>query len=150
MVLSIGIQNHSPVSVFMGNIFIETRTGEQVFVKDDVITGEWQRPRELRPGESFEFNINPAELMKFSGLGLICAAMRDAIGRVYRSTEAELRNALRGVGYELPRATKKLRVRVQAVTAMSHFRGRISDGICTISSVSWAPIGNSITSPEAI
>jgi hypothetical protein len=100
--LSIGIQNHSPVSVFTGNIFIETRTGEQVFFKEDLFTGQWQKPRELRPGESFEFNIDPAELMKFSGLGLVCAAMRDAIGRVYRSTETELQNALRNVGYELP------------------------------------------------
>jgi hypothetical protein len=105
--LSIGIQNHSPVSVFTGNIFIETRTGEQVFFKEDVITGEWQKPRELRPGESFEFNIEPAKLMEFSGLGLVCAAMRDAIGRVYRSTESELRNALRGVGYELPPLDEK-------------------------------------------
>jgi hypothetical protein len=100
--LSIGIQNHSPVSVFTGNIFIETRTGEQVMFKDDVITGEGQKPRELRPGESYEFYIDPAKLMRFSGLGLVCAAMRDAIGRVYRSTESELQNALRNVGYELP------------------------------------------------
>jgi hypothetical protein len=101
--LSIGVQNHSPVSVFLGNVYIETTTGEQIFFKDDLVTGEWQKRRELRPGEAFEFHIDPAELMKFSGKGLVCAAVRDAIDRIYRSSESELRNALRSVDHDLTR-----------------------------------------------
>jgi hypothetical protein len=96
--IAITTQNHSPVSVFLGNVFIETRTGEQVFFKDNFLTGEPQKRRELRAGESFDFYIDPVELMKFSDKGLVCAAVRDAIDRVYRSSESSLEDTLKQLG----------------------------------------------------
>jgi hypothetical protein len=92
--LIVTVQNHSPITVFLGSVFIETKTGEQVIVPRDFITGEWQKRRELRSGESFSFHIFPQQIQEFSKLGLICAAVRDDIDRVYRSTETELQTAL--------------------------------------------------------
>jgi hypothetical protein len=93
--LVISVQNHSPVDVFLGNVVIETRTGEQLYFPTDYVTEEWQKRRELRSGESFSFYINPDEVKKFSEKGLICAAIKDDIDRVYRSSESELQNALK-------------------------------------------------------
>jgi hypothetical protein len=93
--LVISVQNHSPVTVFLGNVVIETRTGEQLIFPTDYLTGKWQERRELRSGESFSFYIDPEEVKKFSEKGLICAAAMDDIDRVYRSSESELQNALK-------------------------------------------------------
>jgi hypothetical protein len=93
----ITVQNHSPVTVFISNVEIETRTGEQLYFPRDFLTGEQQFRRELRSGESFSFHIDPKELKKWVSKGLVCAVVKDAIDRVYRSTDSELQNIVKYV-----------------------------------------------------
>jgi hypothetical protein len=95
--LAISVQNHSPLTVFLGMVVIETRTGEQIIFPKDYLTNERQKRRELRSGESFSFYINPKELEEFSKKGLICVAVKDDIDRMYRSSESELQNALKNL-----------------------------------------------------
>jgi hypothetical protein len=94
--LAICVQNHSPVSVYLsGGIFIETQSGGIVVPNGDFITGEYQRFREISPGRSYTLNVDPMEIRKYRSQGLLCAAAKDDVGRVYRSSEAELTRAIR-------------------------------------------------------
>lgn len=93
--LAISVQNHSPVAVCLrGGIFIETRSNGIVVPNGDFLTNEYQRLREIQPGQSFTLNIDPEEIRTHKSLGLVCAATRDDLGRVYRSDEAEFAVAL--------------------------------------------------------
>lgn len=92
---AITVQNHSPVIVALsGGIFIETRSGGIVVPNGDFITQEYQRFRELQPNRSFRLNVDPAEIKRQSYLGLICAATRDDVGRIYRSDVDEFTQAI--------------------------------------------------------
>jgi hypothetical protein len=94
--LIITVQNHSPVTVFLGNPFLEMRTGEMLVIPRDFLTEDWMQRRELRSGESFSLHVNPDDIRQYDlTKGLVCAAVKDDIDRVYRSSEAELRNALK-------------------------------------------------------
>jgi hypothetical protein len=93
--LIITVQNHSPITVFLGNPFFEMRNGESLIIPRDYLTEEWMPSRELRSGESFALHVNPDDIREYDlTKGLVCAAVNDAIDRVYRSSEAELRNAI--------------------------------------------------------
>jgi hypothetical protein len=94
--LIVTVQNHSPISVFLGSPFFEMRTGETLIIPRDFITEEWLPHRELRSGQSFALHVNPEDIKQYDlTKGLVCAAVRDDIDRVYRSSEAELRNAIK-------------------------------------------------------
>jgi hypothetical protein len=91
----ISVQNHSPVPVYINNVYLEAGPGRIVVPNGDYLTGEYQRPRELSPGRSFTLSMDPSELRKFrDGDSLVCAAAADEVGRVYRSSPEELRRAL--------------------------------------------------------
>jgi hypothetical protein len=91
--LSVCVQNHSPIPVYLGNIFIEMNNGYQLALMRDFATGAWYSRTELQPGQSHSINVDPSELEKFSA-NLVCAGVQDEIGRIYRSTENELKSAI--------------------------------------------------------
>ena len=94
--LAICVQNHSPGIVYLsGGIFIETQSGGIVVPNGDFTTGEYQRFREISPGRSYTLNVDPREIRKHRSEGLVCAAAKDDVGRVYRSSEAELSRAIK-------------------------------------------------------
>ncbi|HYH85850.1 MAG TPA: hypothetical protein VEX60_10230 [Pyrinomonadaceae bacterium] len=93
--ISITVQNHSPITVFAGNVEIEMKTGEFLYFQRDYLTRELQKRRELRTGESFSFNIDPEKLREHVSKGLVCAMMKDDIDRVYRSPEGVLENVIK-------------------------------------------------------
>lgn len=94
--IAISVQNHSPVTVYLsGGIFIESKTGGIVVPNGDFLTNEYQRFREIAPGRSYTLNVDPAEIRKHISEGLVCAAAKDDIGRVYRSTEDEFSTAMK-------------------------------------------------------
>jgi len=93
--LAISVQNHSPVSVFLsGGVFIETRSGGIVVPNGDFLTNEYQRFREISPGRSYTLNVDPTEIRRHRSEGLVCAAAKDDIGRVYRSDANEFSTAM--------------------------------------------------------
>jgi hypothetical protein len=93
--LAISVQNHSPVPVYIsGGIYIESRTGGIVVPNGDFLTNEYQRFREISPGRSYTLNVDPLEIKKHISQGLVCAAAKDDIGRVYRSGEVEFSTAM--------------------------------------------------------
>lgn len=102
-VLTITVQNHSPVTVYLGNVFLELRNGNVYLPLGDPFTGEYQKRRELHPGDSYTLNVDPAQLLtkKLPPKDIACAAVRDAIDRIYRSEKAEFRAALETVIEEL-------------------------------------------------
>lgn len=94
--LNIAVQNHSPVPVyFSGGVYIESRSGGILVPNGDFISNEYQRFRELPPGRSFSLNVDPEEIREHRSKGLVCAAARDDIGRVYRSDQSEFATAMK-------------------------------------------------------
>ncbi|MGH9822347.1 MAG: hypothetical protein ACREDR_03735 [Blastocatellia bacterium] len=95
--LVVTVENHSPVVCYLSRIVLFFETGEYLFVKQDVVTGEFNSARELHPGQRASLSIGPDQLRKFRSKGFTYAAAEDEINRVYRSSEAELRNAIESV-----------------------------------------------------
>lgn len=94
--LAITVQNHSPVIVYIrSGIYIETRSGGIVVPNGDFISNEYQRFREIPPGRSYTLNVDPTEIRRHMSEGLVCAAAKDDVGRVYRSSEAEFAIAMK-------------------------------------------------------
>jgi hypothetical protein len=94
--LAISVQNYSPVIVYIsGGIFIETRSGGIVLPNGDYLTKEYQMFREIAPGRSYTLNVDPVEIRRHMSEGLVCAAAKDDIGRVYRSSEDEFSLAMK-------------------------------------------------------
>lgn len=94
--LAISVQNHSPVPVYIsGGIYIESRAGGIVVPNGDFLTNEYQRFREIPPGRSYTLNMDPTEIKRHISEGLVCAAAKDDIGRVYRSSEDEFSIAMK-------------------------------------------------------
>ncbi len=95
--LSITVQNTTDKVFRFGNIFLELDTREQFMPRVDPLTGERQGVRRvLEPGDSFSFHIPVSDLVE-TNLPISrfrCAAVRDALGHVYRSSPAELRRVL--------------------------------------------------------
>ena len=89
------IQNHSPMTVFLGNVLIKLKDGQNLFSPRDAITGEHQRRRELRPGEKFSFTIDPEEVKEAVDLDNIeYVFVKDDIERIYKSSPSEFRNVV--------------------------------------------------------
>jgi hypothetical protein len=85
-VLSIGVQNHSPTDFFLQGVHIETSDGQQAIVIRHFLTQEWNGPRKIEPGNSYNFMIGPKDLRDFmSEHKLVCAVAVDKIGRRFRS-----------------------------------------------------------------
>lgn len=84
--LSIKVENHSPLALFMGNIELRLKDGRLAYVPKDSVTGEYQKRRELDPGESFTLNIaTDVVAKKLNPKDLVCAVVTDDINRVYES-----------------------------------------------------------------
>lgn len=85
-VLSVGVQNHSPTDFFLQSVYLETSDGQQAYVKQHFLTGEWNGSRKVEPGNSYDFMIGPKELYEFTREHkLVCAVAADKIGRRFRS-----------------------------------------------------------------
>jgi len=96
--LAIKVENHSPIAVFLGNVFLELKDGRAFIALQDSLTGEPQQRRRLEPGESFTFNFSPQIIAaKLSIDEIRCAAVNDDINRVYRSSEQDIQNVLAGL-----------------------------------------------------
>jgi hypothetical protein len=93
--LDVKIANYSPVlKAFIRQVTFRLADGRQLFVKQDSLTGEYQRRRILEPGESFDFHV-AAETLTEQGLdNILYAGAIDDLGRVYESDATEFRNAL--------------------------------------------------------
>lgn len=84
--LSIMVENHSPLALFMGNIELRLKDGRLLHVQQDSVTGEYQKRRKLDPAESFTFNIaTDVVAKKVNPKDLVCAVVTDDINRVYES-----------------------------------------------------------------
>jgi hypothetical protein len=97
--LSINVENRTEKTLYLDNIFLEMDTREQFMPMRDPLTGQGQARRELMPGSSFSFHIPASDILE-SGVPLEdfrCAAVRDAIGRVYRSSGRQLQEMLRSI-----------------------------------------------------
>lgn len=97
--LSIIVENHTDKPLYIDNVFLELDTREQFMPTFDPLTGEGQIRRPLMPGSSFIFHISPSDIVG-SGVPLArfrCAAVRDAVNRVYRSSGRALQKVLRVV-----------------------------------------------------
>lgn len=94
--LAIMVENHSPMTVYPSQTFLEMRNGERFTVFQDSV-GQSQGRRELASGDSYQFVIAQITFLKSRRRPdeFLCAAVSDAIGRVYRSSEESLGNALR-------------------------------------------------------
>ena len=94
--LVISVQNRTDRMLYLGNIFLELVTREQFMPTLDRLTRQGQQNRQLQPGASFSFHILASDIIG-SGIPLDafkCAAVRDAVDRVYRSSQAELQKVL--------------------------------------------------------
>jgi hypothetical protein len=97
--VTITVQNRTQGVLNIVNIFIELSTREQFMPTRDPLTGNSQERRQIQPGDSFTFHIPVAHILE-TGLpveAFRCAAVRDAVDRVYRSSSHELRNVLQAV-----------------------------------------------------
>lgn len=94
--LVITVQNRTDRMLYLGNIFLELVTREQFMPTLDPLTRQGQQNRQLQPGASFNFHILASDIID-SGIPLDafkCAAVRDAVDRVYRSSGVELQKVL--------------------------------------------------------
>jgi hypothetical protein len=92
-VLQIEAQNHSPVVVYLSMIQLRLKSGDSLVMPRDEVTGEWQKRRELHPGQSFSFHIKPEHLKEYYP-NLVCATASDAVNRAYLSDEQEFASAI--------------------------------------------------------
>lgn len=95
--LSIGVENHSPVTFFAGNVTLESSSGTHLFVEKDAITGIYNGSRELEPGNSFDFNIDVDDDRVWKMIDtekVVCAVVKDKIGRVFRGKPEDLQSAI--------------------------------------------------------
>lgn len=90
-VLIIEVQNHSPMTVFLGNVVLRLKSGNVLFPAADALTKEYQRRRELQPGQKFSFNILPQLIVEHTLVeDIICASVSDDIERTYESKHGEI------------------------------------------------------------
>jgi hypothetical protein len=83
----ISVENHSPIKVYLSNIVIELDRSENLFIKQDFLTGDFNTHRELDPGQSMSFRIGPNQLWKFRDRTFKYAVAVDEIGRRYQSSD---------------------------------------------------------------
>lgn len=104
--LDVDVQNHSPLTVFLRAVVLKLRDGRHLVVRQDCVTGESQRRRELRPGEAFTVHFVADDL--FAEVGpedLVGVLVKDDIDRVYESDEGEFRQTIQALSVivEAPR-----------------------------------------------
>ncbi len=86
------------MTVFLGNINIRLKDSRRLFPAADAITNEFQKRRELRPGEKFSFNITPENIFeKVSLEEIVCAEISDDIDRIYESNQTDLQLLLKSI-----------------------------------------------------
>ena len=97
-IIIIDIQNHSPMTVFLGNVVLRLNTGKIFFPAADAVTKELQKRRELIPGQKFSFNMSPELIMKHTSIDeIICAAVSDDIERTYESNKDDIQLILKSI-----------------------------------------------------
>ncbi len=97
-IIIIEVQNHSPMTVFLGNVQIKLKGNRVLFPPSDAITKEYQRRRELRPGEKFSFNVLPGTIIeKVPVEDVICAVVSDDIERTYESDQESIQLLLKSM-----------------------------------------------------
>ncbi len=92
--LAIEVHNYSSVVVYINHIYIEAQNNSILSPEADYPSGDAQRPTDLHPGKSLMLRVNPKLIKKHLSKGLRCAAARDQIGRIYRSSEEEFSQAI--------------------------------------------------------
>jgi hypothetical protein len=96
--LGIKVENHSATPVFLGNVFFELTTKQNLVILQDCITGEPQQRRRLEPGESFTFHASPRVLAaKATVESFVRAGISDDLGRCFWTDRAELQKAVAAV-----------------------------------------------------
>jgi hypothetical protein len=93
-VLTITIENHSPIDFFLSSVAFPLDDGTGLWPKHDTITGEPNRARRIEPGNSFQFHMDPANLVKQAGKRHIVASAIDQIGREFRSEHGAVQEQL--------------------------------------------------------
>jgi hypothetical protein len=90
-ILIVEVQNHSQMTVFLGHVQIKLKDKRTLFIPSDTVTKEFQKRRELRPGEKFTFNISPKTITeKVSIDDILCAVVSDDIERTYESDKESI------------------------------------------------------------
>jgi hypothetical protein len=85
-VLAVCVENHSPADFFLQNIVFDTEDGRQFITARNFISQEWNGPKKIEPGNSYDYLIEPKALIDgASNHGLVCATAVDKIGRRFRS-----------------------------------------------------------------
>ena len=91
--LSLSVENHSPVPVFIASVLVEMDDGRNLYPQFDAATHEPNSKRRLEPGQSFSFYI---DLARIGGAAepsqLRRALVKDEIGRSYVSDEETFRS----------------------------------------------------------
>jgi len=97
-ILILEVQNHSPMTVFLGNVQIKLKGNKTLLPQSDAITKEFQKRRELRPGEKFSFNILPDMIINKVAIDdIICAVVSDDIDRTYESDKVSVQSILKSI-----------------------------------------------------
>ena len=97
-IVSVDVQNHSPMTVFLGNVVLRLKGGNVLFPAADAVTKEFQRRRELMPGQKFSFHISPKVIFEHTDINnILCAAVSDDIERTYESDGEALRMILQSM-----------------------------------------------------
>lgn len=97
-IIIVEVQNHSPMTVFLGNISIQLKDGRHLLVPRDAVTSEYQRRRELRPGEKFSFNFDPKIIIEEVDIDNIAfVKVSDDIDRTYESNPEDIQLLLRSI-----------------------------------------------------
>lgn len=85
-VITVEVQNHSPMVVFTGMINIQLKNEHRLVIVSDPVTGEYQKRRELRPGEKFTMHFYPEAIFdKVTPDEISHVVITDDIDRVYKS-----------------------------------------------------------------
>lgn len=117
-VITIEVQNHSPMVVFTGMFEIELKNQYSLIIPFDPVTGDYQRRRELRPGESFSFHVLPGQLFdKVRPDEVLKVVVKDDIERTYESDPENLQWVLN----ELWKKYKKMRSKPIVLILFRHF-----------------------------
>ncbi|MGJ4734906.1 hypothetical protein [Leptospira levettii] len=94
-VLSIDVQNHSNQIVYLGNLFFKLDNNQITLPTVDCLTGESQRKRILNPGEKFNFNAEPKDILIASKPNkIVNVAIRDQIDRIFEGNSEEVMSNL--------------------------------------------------------
>ena len=82
--LSIEIQNHSPITVYTGNICLKQNNGTFLFMPFDYLRHSTQLKEKLESGESLTFSVDPLSLIEYRNT-LLNVIFTDKINRIYEA-----------------------------------------------------------------